>query len=439
MVLNDGIAAPGLAARAYAQKLLQHVLGRRRTLDAALEQMAAPVGLSARDLGFARAIASETLRRMGQLDALLRQLVPKSPPPHRAGPTLEILLAGACELLFLGVPQHAAVDAANRLAAGDARAVHFKPLINACLRRIAREGGDLIAHQDAERLNTPDWVWDRWCAQFGEETTRAMARVHASVPPLDLALKSSDVPASLKPVGELLPGDMLRIRDTRVVGSLPGYAEGCWWVQDFAASLPVRLLGDVRGKTVIDLCAAPGGKTASLVCRGAQVVAVERDAERLSRLKSNLDRLGLSARFIHSDLRDLTSELRAEIVLLDAPCSATGTIRRHPELPWIKSAADVNACAETSRELLDAAAEMLEPGGLLLFSVCSLEGEECADQTGQFLHRHNNFHRRAVLSDEVLGVTQLLSPEGDLRTLPCHLADWGGMDGFYAARLERLG
>jgi 16S rRNA (cytosine967-C5)-methyltransferase len=390
-------------------------------------------------LGFARAIASETLRRMGQLDALLRMLVAKTPSPHRAGPTLEILLAGACELLFLGVPGHAAVDAANRLAACDARAIHFKPLINACLRRIARDGASLIAHQDAERLNTPEWLWGRWCAAFGEETTRAMARVHAAVPPLDLVLKSADVPASLRPPGESLPGEMLRIRDAGSVGSLPGYAEGVWWVQDFAASLPARMLGDVRGKTVIDLCAAPGGKTASLVVRGAQVIAVERDAGRLARLKTNLDRLELSAALVQSDLRDLTPELRAGCVLLDAPCSATGTIRRHPELPWIKGAADVNACAETSRELLDAAAEMVEPGGLLVFAVCSLEEEECEAQTCQFLLRHDNFRRRRIVSEEVFGMTELVSAEGDLRTLPCHLADRGGMDGFYAARLERLG
>jgi 16S rRNA (cytosine967-C5)-methyltransferase len=210
-------------------------------------------------------------------------------------------------------------------------------------------------------------------------------------------------------------------------------------VQDFAASLPARLLGDVRGKTVIDLCAAPGGKTASLLARGAHVVAVERDADRLARLKSNLDRLGLSATLIESDLRDLTGELRSGCVLLDAPCSATGTIRRHPELPWIKGAADVNACAETCRELLDAAAEMVEPGGLLIFAVCSLEHEECAGQADQFLRRHDHFRRRRVLPDEVFGMTELVSAQGDLRTLPCHLADRGGMDGFYAARLERLG
>lgn len=439
MVLTDTAAAPGLAARAYAQTLLREVLGRRHSLDAASEQSPAPAGISNRDLGFARAIASETLRRMGQIDALLRVLVPRTPPPHRAGPTLEILLAGACELLFLGVPGHAAVDAANRLAACDARAVHFKPLINACLRRIARDGASLIARQDAERLNTPDWLWSRWCAVFGEETARATARIHAAVPPLDVALKSADVPMSLRPPGETLPGEMLRICDAVNVGGLPGYAEGCWWVQDFAASLPARLLGDVRGKTVIDLCAAPGGKTASLVAGGAQVVAVERDAGRLARLKTNLDRLGLSAALVQADLRDLAPELRAGYILLDAPCSATGTIRRHPELPWIKGAADVNACAETSRELLDAAAEMLEPGGLLVFAVCSLEEEECAAQTAQFLRRHDNFRRRRILPDEVFGMTEFLTAEGDLRTLPCHLADRGGMDGFYAARLERLG
>lgn len=436
--MTGAAAAPGLAARAYAQSLLREVLGRRRSLDTASELIPAPADLSARDAGFAQAIVGETLRRMGQLDGLLRILIPRTPSPHRAGPTHEILLAGACELLFLGVPAHAAVDAANRLAAGDARAIHFKPLINACLRRIARDGASLVARQDAARLNTPDWLWSRWCSAYGEDTTRAMARIHAAVPPLDLALKSADMPASLRLPGDMLPGEILRIHDAGSIADIPGYADGSWWVQDFAASLPSRLLGDVRGKTVIDLCAAPGGKTASLLARGARVVAVEREAARLARLKSNLDRLGFSATLIQSDLRDLTGGLRARCVLLDAPCSATGTIRRHPELPWIKGAADVNACVETASELLDSAAEMVEPGGLLLFAVCSLEEEECASQTAQFLRRHDNFRRRSITPEEVFGMAELVSGEGDLRTLPCHLADRGGMDGFYATRLERL-
>jgi 16S rRNA (cytosine967-C5)-methyltransferase len=438
LIETQAFPAAGLAARSYAQSVLKDVLGRRRSLDVVLEAHPPPSSLSSRDLGFARAIANETLRRMGQTDAVLRAFLAKTPSPHRAGPTLEILLAGACELLFLGVPGHAAVDAANRLAARDGQAVHFKPLINACLRRIAREGASLVARQDAERLNTPDWLWTRWCTAFGEDTARAIARAHAVPPPLDIALKSADLPDGCKPHGDILPGDMVRVRNSGGVEQLPGYAEGGWWVQDFAAALPLRLLGDVRGKKVMDLCAAPGGKTAWLLAHGAEVVAVERDEARLSRLKSNLDRLGYSAVLVQSDVRDFAPEKRADLALLDAPCSATGTIRRHPELPWIKGEADVNTCADASTELLDAAAETVAPGGLLVFAVCSLEGEECESQTRRFLDRNKKFQREPVLPDEVFGMTELLTPEGDLRTLPCHFADRGGMDGLYAARLKRV-
>jgi 16S rRNA (cytosine967-C5)-methyltransferase len=428
--------SPGIAARSAAQAALREVLRKQRPLDAVLEENI-PAQIPSRDAGFARAIASETMRRFGQLDALLRSFIAKSPPPHRAGPTLEILLAGACELLFLDVPAHAAVDAANRLAAADNKAVHFKPLINATLRRIAREGANAISSQDAERLNTPDWLWTRWCEQYGEDVARAIARVHAIPAPLDLMMKAAET----APFGEharWLPGATARLNDAGPVEALPGYAGGNWWVQDFAASLPVRLMGDVHGKRIVDLCAAPGGKTAQLAAAGAEVTAVERDGQRLARLRENLDRLRLPATLVEADVRDFVSSERTDFVLLDAPCSATGTIRRHPELPWIKSAADINVCVQNAGELLDAAADMVAPGGILVFAVCSLEDEECAGQINDFLQRRDNFAREPVTADQLFGLTDLISTDGDLRTLPCHLAGEGGMDGFYAAQLRRL-
>jgi 16S rRNA (cytosine967-C5)-methyltransferase len=429
-------SSPGIAARSAALSVLSEVLRKRRPLDAVLDE-AIPKTLAPRDAGFARAIASETLRRFGQLDSLLRTFIAKPPAPHRSGPTLEILLAGACELLFLDVPAHAAVDAANRLAAADSKAVHFKPLINATLRRIARDGASVIAAKDAERLNTPDWLWSRWCEFYGNDGARAIARAHVHNPALDLMLKSSDSIVEFGEHARPLPGNVLRLYDGTAVETLPGYADGNWWVQDFAASLPVRLLGDVRGKRVIDLCAAPGGKTAQLAAAGANVIAVEREPQRLARLKKNLARLQLPATVLEADARDLVSE-RAEFVLLDAPCSATGTIRRHPELPWIKNAADINICVQNAGELLDAAAEMVTPGGMLVFAVCSLEHEECAGQVDDFLRRNDNFHRDPVAPADVFGMSELVSAQGDLRTLPFHLAEEGGMDGFYAARLKRL-
>jgi 16S rRNA (cytosine967-C5)-methyltransferase len=425
-----------MPARAAAHRALSATLRRKYPLDLALEESLAGQTLADRDTGFARAIANETLRRFGQLDDLVRRFVPRAPPPQRAGPTLEILLSGACELLFLDVAPHAAVDGANRLAASDPKAVHFKALINAALRRIAREGAAIVETQDALRLNTPDWLWSRWCEAYGEETARAIAGVHAQTPPLDLHF-CTDSPTAGAPVGAALPGGTVRLEHAGHVEALPGYREGAFWVQDFAASLPVRLLGDVAGRRVIDLCAAPGGKTAQLAAAGAEVTAVERDAERMQRLASNLHRLKLDARIVEADARDFQPERPADCVLLDAPCSATGTIRRHPELPWIKSPGDIAACADKAGELFEAAAAMVASGGMLVFAVCSLEPEEGPEQVAHFLGSHGEYRRLPISSDDVFGLDVCISADGDLRTLPCHLAEKGGMDGFYAARLIR--
>ena len=324
----------------------------------------------------------------------------------------------------------------ERLATRDPKAKHFKPLINAVLRRVAREGADAIAAQDAARLNTPDWLWARWCENYGEETTRAIARAHGAPAPLDLVMKTETVAIEH---ARALPGGVLRLADSVRVDTLPGYDAGAWWVQDFAATLPARLLGDVNNRRVIDLCAAPGGEAAELAAMGAKVIAVEREPARMARLKDNLARLQLKAETIEADMRDLASELRAPFVLLDAPCSATGTIRRHPELPWIKSAADVTLCAATASELIDAAADMVTEGGTLVFAVCSLEPEEGPEQVADFLARHDDFRRAPIAADAVFGLREPITADGDLRTLPCHMAEEGGMDGFYAARLVRSG
>ncbi len=418
----------GLKARQAAQEILSLVLRKRRPLDAALDAVR---GLDQRDAGFARAIASETLRRFGQLDSLIRSFVDKLPAPHRSGPTLEILLAGACELMFLNVAAHAAVDGANRLAQADSKAMHFKPLINAVLRRIAREGIAVLAKQDAPRLNTPDWLWSRWVSVYGEDEVRAISSAHLVQAPLDLVSKGP--PAE---DGTRLFGNLWRFEPATRVETVKGFAEGEFWVQDAAASLPATLLGDVKGARVIDLCAAPGGKTAQLAAAGAEVISVEKDAARLERLKENLRRLGQSATLINEDVRDLQIA-PAPFVLLDAPCSATGTIRRHPELPWIKGASDVTLCRAASAELLDCAAQLVALGGLLVFAVCSLEPEEGPEQAVEFLSRNEHFARVPLTAADVFGHAEFIDANGDLRTLPSHLAAEGGMDGFYAARLRR--
>jgi 16S rRNA (cytosine967-C5)-methyltransferase len=421
------MTAPGLPARKAALAILSGVLQKRRPLDAQLETLR---GLETRDAGFARALASETLRHMGALDAILRKFMAKPLPPHKAGSATEILLLGACELLILKVAAHAAVDAANQLAASDAKAVHFKPLINAVLRKVAKEGDAILSGLDRERLSTPDWLWTRWVAQYDAGTARVIARAHQHAALIDIVLKTSD---AVFPDSEALFGHVRRLNDSGRIEDLPGFADGAWWVQDAAASLPATLLGDVRGKRVIDLCAAPGGKTLQLAAAGANVVAVEIDATRAARIQENLTRTRLIAEIITADARDVKTT--APFVLIDAPCTATGTIRRHPDLPWIKGAADVTVSAGAAYEILESGASLLEPGGTLVFAVCSLEREEGEEQIDAFLYAHPEFARAPITADEVFGHTDWITPQGDLRTLPFLLP--GGMDGFYAARLKR--
>jgi 16S rRNA (cytosine967-C5)-methyltransferase len=421
---------PGLPARRAALAILSSVLQKRRPLDAGLDQLA---GLATRDAGFARALVSETLRHMGALDAVLRRFVAKPLSPHKAGAASEILLLGACELLILKVPPHAAVDAANQLAAKDAKAVHFKPLVNAVLRKVANEGAGILSSLDRERLSTPDWLWSRWAAQYDAGTARLIARAHQHAAAVDIVLKSPD---GAVPPSQALFGNVRRLTDPGRIEDLPGFAEGDWWVQDVAATLPMLLLGDVRGKRVIDLCAAPGGKTMQLAAAGAAVTAVEIDAARAARIRENLNRTKLSAEIIETDARDFSTT--APFVLIDAPCTATGTIRRHPDLPWIKSAADVTVSAGAAYEILESGAALVEPGGLLVFAVCSLEREEGEEQIAALLSTHPEFTRAPITAEEVFGHSEWITPDGDLRTLPCHSSEQGGMDGFYAARLKRL-
>ncbi len=288
----------GLPARAAALALLSGVLRKHRPLDAQLESLN---GLVPRDAGFARALVSQTLRHFGALDTLLRHFVPKPLAPHKAGPATEILLLGACELLILKVAPHAAVDAANNLAAADNKAVHFKSLINAVLRRVAREGETVLGAQDNLRLGTPDWLWSRWLGEYGEDTTRRIAAAHASEAPLDIVLKND---AAKFPGSSALFGSARRLAEAGRIEEFAGFADGDWWVQDAGASLPVLLLGDIKAKRVIDLCAAPGGKTMQLAAAGAEVIAVELDAARLERIRENLARTNLSATLVQSDARD---------------------------------------------------------------------------------------------------------------------------------------
>jgi 16S rRNA (cytosine967-C5)-methyltransferase len=434
---------PGLAARRIAADILDNVLRRRRPLDAELDGADAHPGLASladRDRGLVRKLVATVLRRVGTLRHLLARFL-ESGFPSDAPRVETVLLIGAAQILFLDVPDHAAVDLSVRLVQADRRAAKYPGLINAVLRRVAREGQDAIAALDPVPLDTPVWLFARWRATYGDETARAIAIAHGHEPPLDLTVKSDAESWAQRLRGRVMPTGTVRTVTQGHVALLPGYHEGAWWVQDAAAALPARLFGDIAGKTVADLCAAPGGKTAQLAQADARVTAVDRSTNRLARLRENLARLGLAAEMIAADVTEWQAG-PFDAVLVDAPCSSTGTIRRHPDVGWLKTEADIAQLVGLQHRLLDRAAMLTKPGGSIVYCVCSLESEEGEQQIEALLAREPALRRKPINEGEVPGLAEFLNAAGDLRTLPCAWPDsdprMGGLDGFFAARLERI-
>jgi len=430
-------AVPGFAVRRVAADLLDGVLRRRRALDELLDSNSDFASLLERDRALARAMIATVLRRLGTLRSLVGSFLDRG-LPAQAPRTETALLLGAAQILFLKVPDHAAVDLSVRLAQADRRADGFAGLINAVLRRVAREGAARLAGLDGSTLDTPEWLLTRWSATYGAATARAIAAANRNEPALDLTVKSDPQDWAEKLGGRVLPTYSLRVIASGAVSALPGFAEGAWWVQDAGASLPAQLLGDIRGRRVADLCAAPGGKTAQLALAGAYVTAVDRARARLQRLRDNLVRLALSAEIVAADIEEWDAE-PFDAVLLDAPCSSTGTIRRHPDVPWLKSAADIVKLAALQRRLLDRAVALTKPGGTLVYCTCSLEPEENEQVIADLLARRPNVRRAPLTAADLFGCADLITKAGDLRTLPCHFPDtdsrFAGIDGFYAARL----
>jgi 16S rRNA (cytosine967-C5)-methyltransferase len=436
------VEVPGLAARRIAADILENVLRRRRPLDLELEGDAHPgfALLAERDRALTRKLVATVLRRLGTLHHLTGKFLERGFPAD--APRVETaLLIGAAQILFLDVPDHAAVDLSVRLVQADRRAARFPGLINAVLRRITQEGATLLAELDTAALDTPEWLYRRWRATYGDDTARKIALAHRNEPPLDLTVKTDAEVLAQRLRGRVLPTGTVRTTMQGQVALLPDYNEGSWWVQDAAAALPARLLGQVAGHTVADLCAAPGGKTAQLAFAGAAVTAVDRSASRLARVRENLARLGLSAELVAAD----ATEWQAgpfDAVLVDAPCSSTGTIRRHPDIAWLKHEADIATLVALQRRLLDRAAALVKPGGRIVYCVCSLEPEEGEEQIATLLARDATLRRIPIAADEIPGIEPFILPQGDLRTLPSHWEDedprMGGLDGFFAARLARL-
>lgn len=421
---------PGLAARRAAAELVEGVLAKGRTLSDQLGPDGPLHRLPPADRARAQGLATSMLRHLAGIDWVLGRYC-RRPPAARARTALRL---AAAEMLVEGVPAHAAVDAAVTLARSDPKARHLAPLVNAVARKVAAEGAARWGEAPPRRL--PDWLEEPVAARWSAEAAAAVARAHGERAPLDLTVKEPGaVEAWADRLGaEILPTGSLRLPARGQVSALPGYAEGAWWVQDAAAALPARMLGVRPGERVLDLCAAPGGKTMQLAAAGASVVALDVSEARMARLRENLERVGLAADLVVADALDWTPQGPFDAILIDAPCSATGTIRRHPDLPLIRRQEDIRPLFALQAALLDRAWSWLRPGGRLVYAVCSLLPEEGEAQVAGFILRERGACR---LAPDCGLPPAWLDGEGDLRTRPDFWSERGGVDGFFAALLGK--
>ena len=433
---------PGLAPRLAAAAALSDIVLNGRGLDEALAAAANHPRFTSfddRDRSLVRSIVVVSLRRLGTLRRFLGRLLEKG-LPKKSGQLEWILLVTAAQILFLDIPDHAAVNACVQAVRLDPASMPFAGLANAVARNVARERDD---HDSPDPfIDTPSWLAARWRRIYGEETAASIALANRAEVPLDITVKSDPQGWAERLDGEILDTGSIRLRHQAPVPDLAGYEDGEWWVQDAAAALPARILAVEAGERVVDLCAAPGGKTAQLCATGAHVTAVDRSAERLKRFATNLERLGFS---VETEVADATAYTAPafDAVLLDAPCMATGTMRRHPDVGWTKRASDITTLAAIQSRMLDRAASLLRPGGRLVYCVCSLEPEEGEVQIAALLRRNPDLVRSPIAASEIAGLAQSLTPLGELRTLPSHPARLDpllvGLDGFFAARLVRRG
>ena len=415
-------AAPGTATRRVALALLDAVLRKGLPIESAVES--AGRGLSrADDRALALAIAAEVLRRLPDLDALIDGATARPlPDDAKARSVLRIALVQA---LVLGTPPHAAISTAL-------------PLLEGGPRRLVHGVFGTLMRQEAKLPDVPTLpagVAHRWRSAWGDDVAAAAARLIAAPPPLDLCFPPA-APPDLEGVS-FAPGHLRLPRGDAVAG-LTGYGEGQWWVQDFAASLPARLLGEGAGRTALDLCAAPGGKTMQLAAAGFQVTAVDASEARLARLRDNFERTGLNAQVVAADLNRWAPKEPVDAILLDAPCSATGIFRRHPDVLHRVRPAAIAQLAEGQAAMLRRAADWLKPGGTFVYSVCSLEPQEGEDVARAFLADRSDYRVDTLRPGELAGDTSPTT-EGWLRLLPGLFEEAGGADSFFIARFARSG
>jgi 16S rRNA (cytosine967-C5)-methyltransferase len=435
--------APGLTARRTAAKLLGAVIDAKTPLDGLTDnEHGHPhyLALDSRDRALVRAILATALRFRGTITRLIARRLER-PLPAGAHALEHLLAIAAAQILFLDVPDSAAVDLAVEHAKSDPRTARFAALVNAVLRGLVRVKERALPVELARNDDAPAWFAERLVATYGTEKANAILEAHRHEAPVDFSVKSDAEGWARQLGGALLPTGSVRLeRLAAPVSDMPGYAEGQWWVQDAAAALPAQLLGDVRGLEIADLCAAPGGKTAQLANAGARVTAIDVSASRLKRLSVNLARLGLEAEIVQADITAFKPANLFDAVLLDAPCSSTGTVRRHPDVPWTKSPQDIAKLAALQQRLLDAAVKLVKPGGRLVFSNCSLDREEGEELVAAFLAEHPELIADPVRPTELPGIQPFIDARGWLRTTPADLdvgkPSLSGLDGFFAARLR---
>jgi len=402
-------------------------------LDKALAAHDGIAQLDGRDRRFVQLLATTYLRRRGQIEKILSPLMTRRPFGAQASANI-ILGMGAAQLLFLKTGAHAAVDSTVELM----RQVGFERLCglaNAVMRRLTRDGEALLATtHDAENL--PDWLRRSWQHYWGDAATNTIAGLAMLPPPLDISVTKDAAAWAEKLEGQVLDGHTIRREFDGDPAQLSGFAEGAWWVQDAAAAMPARLLGQLDGKQVIDLCAAPGGKTAQLIAAGANVTAIDSNRKRLDRLRRNLKRLNMPAKLVLSDGRNFVPDASVDAILLDAPCSATGTIRRRPDILGRRSSADITSLQTIQWELATTALGWLKPGGQMIYATCSLQPEEGEDIITAIIDAADGRYALAPIAPAEAGLfARSITETGCLRILPSAYEDIGGVDGFFVARL----
>ena len=438
--MNTKSKPPADTPRIVAVRSLMAVTLKARPFDLALNEMAQEADLNARDRAFAFNLVMLSLRQLGGLKALMNSLVERG-IPFEAKWTEAALITGLAQILLMRTADYAAVnETVDMIKNLSGKEKGFAGLVNAVLRRAVKEREKLITQLTATpENNLPEWLHKSWAATYGIETMRAVASSLTATPPLDITVRPDEsIDYWAETLGaKKLPTGSLRLT-TADVPTLPGYDAGKWWVQDMAAAIPATLLGDIKDKHILDLCAAPGGKTMQLAAAGATVTAIDRSRNRLKRLTENLKRTKLEATTISADAAVYEPQTPVDHILLDAPCSATGTLRRNPDVLWTKGPQDVAKLADLQARILTHAFSLLPIGGTLIYCVCSLEAREGINQITDFLEREAAAKRMPITSVEVGGMNELITADGDMLCLPSYYMDAGGMDGFFAARLTRV-